>query len=95
MDGLIEGAGWQPGRPVVTAQDHTEWQAWRRARILEGQRERRKQIRRIDYYPSARGRRGNQPVPYPLRRQGCQLDPEPDRRRMGRCFRNKIEEKYQ
>jgi hypothetical protein len=52
MNGSMERARWQPGQPVVTAQDHAEWQAWRRARILEGQRERRKQMRRIDYYPS-------------------------------------------
>jgi hypothetical protein len=44
--------GWQPGQPVVTAQDHAEWQAWRRARILEGQRWRRSRARRIDYFPS-------------------------------------------
>jgi hypothetical protein len=52
MNGSMERAAWQPGRPVITAQDHAEWQAWRRARILEQQRERRKQMRRIDYYPS-------------------------------------------
>jgi hypothetical protein len=52
MNGSVERAPWQPGRPVVTAQDHAEWQAWRRARILEQQREWRKQMRRIDYYPS-------------------------------------------
>lgn len=52
MIGSIERVRWQPGRPVVTAQDHAEWQAWRRARILEQQRDRRKQMRRIDYYPS-------------------------------------------
>lgn len=52
MNGFSEHAGWQPGQPVVTAQDHAEWQAWRRARILEGQRWRRSRMRRIDYYPS-------------------------------------------
>jgi hypothetical protein len=52
MNDSVERAAWQPGRPVITAQDNTEWQAWRRARILELQRERRKQMRRIDYYPS-------------------------------------------
>ena len=52
MNGSTERAAWQPGQAVVTAQDHVEWQAWRRARILEGQRWRRKQMRRIDYYPS-------------------------------------------
>ena len=43
---------WQPGMPVITAQDHAEWQAWRKERILEQQRERRRRERRIDYYPS-------------------------------------------
>jgi len=43
---------WQPGAPVLTDQDHAEWQAWRRNRALELQRERRKRLRRIDYYPS-------------------------------------------
>ena len=43
---------WQPGMPVITAQDHAEWQVWRRERILEQQRERRRRERRIDYYPS-------------------------------------------
>ena len=52
MDGSMERAMWQPGQPVVTEQDHEEWQAWRRARILEGQRWRRSRLRRIDYYPS-------------------------------------------
>src|SRR3954447_25898363 len=52
MNGLMERAGWQPGQPVVTEQDHAEWQAWRRARILQGQRWRRSRMRRIDYYPS-------------------------------------------
>jgi hypothetical protein len=52
MNGSMERVRWQPGRPVVTAQDDAEWQAWRRARILEQQRERWKQMRRIDYYPS-------------------------------------------
>jgi len=52
MDGLIGRTPWQPGQPVLTEQDHAEWQICRRARILEQQRERRKQMRRIDYYPS-------------------------------------------
>ena len=52
MIGSMERAPWKPGQPIVTAQDHAKWQAWRGARILEGQRERRKQMRRIDYYPS-------------------------------------------
>jgi hypothetical protein len=43
---------WQPGAPVITAQDRAEWQTWRRKRVLELQRERRRGMRRIDYYPS-------------------------------------------
>jgi len=43
---------WRPGAPVVTEQDLAEWQAWRRERILQLQRERRASLRRIDYYPS-------------------------------------------
>jgi len=43
---------WQPGMPVVTEQDHADWQVWRRERKLEQQRERRRTERRIDYYPS-------------------------------------------
>src|SRR5712691_11833979 len=47
----VPGA-WQPGTPVITEQDRAEWQTWRRARILKLQRERRRGMRRIDYYPS-------------------------------------------
>ena len=43
---------WQPGRPVVTAQDHADWQAWRKDRKRQQQRERRATNPRIDYYPS-------------------------------------------
>lgn len=43
---------WQPGLPVVTATDVAEWQAWKKASILDAQRKRRQQYRRIDYYPS-------------------------------------------
>lgn len=42
---------WQPGQPVLSASDDANWQAWRKARKLEQQRERRRQCRRIDYYP--------------------------------------------
>jgi MoxR-like ATPase len=58
---------WQPGRPVVTATDNDEWQAWRKTSKLQAQRERRLRYRRIDYYPrdeaqavidSRTGRRG-------------------------------------
>lgn len=47
---------WQPGQPVLTAADESEWQAWRRARKLEQQRKRRKANPRIDYYPSKEAR---------------------------------------
>ena len=43
---------WQPGRPVVTASDNGEWQAWCKVSQLQAQRERRLRYRRIDYYPS-------------------------------------------
>lgn len=43
---------WESGMPIVTAADEAEWQAWRKTRILEAQRKRRKTYRRIDYYPS-------------------------------------------
>jgi hypothetical protein len=43
---------WTQGQPVLTASDHAEWQAWRKARILECQRRRRSEHRRIDYYVS-------------------------------------------
>jgi hypothetical protein len=43
---------WQPGQPILNAQDEADWRAWRRERILEQQRERRRSNRRIDYYPS-------------------------------------------
>ena len=43
---------WQPGRPVVTASDNDEWQAWCKVSKLQAQRERRLRYRRIDYYPS-------------------------------------------
>jgi len=46
------GTPWQPGMPVVTAEDHAEWRTWRREQILRQQRERRQSLRRIDYYPS-------------------------------------------
>jgi hypothetical protein len=40
---------WQPGKPVVTAQDNAEWRIWRKSRKLEQQRARRRGLRRIDY----------------------------------------------
>ena len=43
---------WQPGMPIITPQDHAEWMAWRHDRALTLQRDRRKRLRRIDYYPS-------------------------------------------
>jgi hypothetical protein len=42
---------WPPGMPVITAQDHAEWMAWRHDRALTLQKDRRKRMRRIDYYP--------------------------------------------
>ena len=42
---------WQPGLPVVTEQDHIEWNAWRNDRKRQQQRERRALYPRIDYYP--------------------------------------------
>ena len=42
---------WQPGRPVLSSSDRVDWQAWRMARKLELQRERRQRHPRIDYYP--------------------------------------------
>ena len=48
-----EGAplNWQPGLPVRTAQDHAEWETWRRERKRQQQHERRALYPRIDYYP--------------------------------------------
>ena len=43
---------WQPGTQVITEQDHAEWRAFRRQRIVELQRLRRARCRRVDYYPS-------------------------------------------
>jgi hypothetical protein len=43
---------WTPGRPVITPLDEYQWQAWRKARKLEQQRQRRQSITRIDYQPS-------------------------------------------
>ncbi len=44
-------ATWRSGLPVETPADFAAWQAWRKARIREGQRQRRQRLRRIDYYP--------------------------------------------
>lgn len=43
---------WIPGKPVLTAQDHAAWHAWRKARKLQQQRDRRAGLRRIDYHAS-------------------------------------------
>jgi hypothetical protein len=40
---------WQPGEPVVSAQDITAWRTWRRSRKLEQQRMRRRKVCRVDY----------------------------------------------
>jgi hypothetical protein len=42
---------WQPGRPVITADDHHAWRTWRRESKRDAQRHRRATCRRIDYYP--------------------------------------------
>ena len=44
---------WHPGQPVTTDRDHAEWRKWSHERKLAGQRRRRAQLRRIDYYPDA------------------------------------------
>jgi hypothetical protein len=49
---INETTPWQAGQPVRTATDIAQWQAWKKERILDGQRHRRAQYRRIDYYPS-------------------------------------------
>lgn len=43
---------WEPGQPVISADDFAQWEEWKRTRKREGQRKRRKVYRRIDYYPS-------------------------------------------
>lgn len=43
---------WKPGRRVVTDQDRTEWESWRKERKRQQQRARRASCKRIDYYPS-------------------------------------------
>jgi hypothetical protein len=42
---------WRPGEPVLTPQDHAEWETWRRERKREQQRQRRAMYWRVDYYP--------------------------------------------
>jgi hypothetical protein len=49
---INETTPWQAGQPVRTATDIGQWQAWKKERILDGQRFRRALYRRIDYYPS-------------------------------------------
>jgi len=48
---------WQTGQPVVTENDHAEWQIWRKERALELQRRRRRSLWRIDYYPDRKAAR--------------------------------------
>jgi hypothetical protein len=43
---------WQPGMPIITAQDHAAHSAWRHERALTLQKDRRQRLHRIDYYPS-------------------------------------------
>lgn len=40
----------------MTALDRADWQAWRKARKLQQQRERRLRFPRIDYYPGEEAR---------------------------------------
>lgn len=42
---------WKPGKPVLTAQDHADWEEWRSNRKRLQQRDRRARYPRIDYYP--------------------------------------------
>jgi len=42
---------WQPGQPVITPADVAEWEAWKHTSKLQAQRQRRRNLRRIDYYP--------------------------------------------
>jgi hypothetical protein len=48
--------GWQPGHPVITQDDVRDWRAWRRARALHLQRERRRSpyYLRVDYYAAGK-----------------------------------------
>jgi hypothetical protein len=59
---------WQPGQPVRTEQDHSDWQAWRRERKLQQQRQRRAQYPRIDYYPSDEAAKIIKGLSWPLSR---------------------------
>ena len=43
---------WQPGMPIITAQDRAAHSAWRHERALTLQKDRRQRLHRIDYYPS-------------------------------------------
>lgn len=43
---------WQPGQPVRSEQDRSDWKTWRRERKLQQQRNRRASSARIDYYAS-------------------------------------------
>src|SRR5215471_5460378 len=65
--------GWRPGLPVVTEQDHAEWQTWRRNRVLELQRARRRSLRRLDYYPSKAVAAVIDGLRMPRAGGGCQL----------------------
>lgn len=43
---------WEPGKPVLTDDDHQQWAQWRKDRKREQQRQRRARYPRIDYYPT-------------------------------------------
>src|SRR5690348_10425816 len=69
----MQRAAWQPGQPVVTSKDHANWQAWRRARILERQRWRWSRMQRIDYYLSKEAAAAIDSLRTRPRGWGCQL----------------------
>lgn len=43
---------WEPGKPVLTDEDHRQWAQWRKDRKRQQQRQRRASNPRIDYYPT-------------------------------------------
>ena len=43
---------WLPGTPIRTVAHQVQWLAWRVERKRQQQRERRRQLRRIDYHAS-------------------------------------------
>ena len=43
---------WVPGQPVLSVTDQAQWVVWRKERKRQQQRDRRAQLRRIDYHAS-------------------------------------------